>query len=141
MVGLTRVVLTNSIEASPAAEVVSASSSKAPAKLFESETIQLTDAGLEGLAKSIHGIEMFDFADGKLSKRHAAEEKNKCKIYPGDAEWLSQDAWKLLDFLIDSALLKPTPIAAVCYSSPQWGVYDAGACANITRHWNESYLQ
>src|SRR5689334_2151957 len=40
---------------------------------------------------------------------------SRCKVYPGDAEWPSDDAWSQLNDLSGGRLIAdPTPLAAVC---------------------------
>ncbi|KAF2741212.1 FAD binding domain-containing protein [Polyplosphaeria fusca] len=61
----------------------------------------------------------------------------RCKVYPGDAAWPSDEAWSKLNQLTDNRLLsKPQPQAAVCYNGPS---FDAEKCANITATWSRSY--
>jgi hypothetical protein len=41
---------------------------------------------------------------------------SRCKVYPGDTNWPSDDAWSKLNELSSGRLLaEPTPLAAVCY--------------------------
>lgn len=66
--------------------------------------------------------------------------KSRCKIYPGDLEWPSDEAWSQLSVLTDNRLIsEPTPRAAVCY--PSQPSYDAAKCAayNVTA-WQKSYM-
>jgi hypothetical protein len=57
-----------------------------------------------------------------------------CKTFPGDAAWPSVTDWDSLDFALNGALLKPTPISAVCHAS--WPQYDAEECLFLYNNWN-----
>ncbi|KAK2013313.1 FAD-binding domain-containing protein [Colletotrichum eremochloae] len=61
----------------------------------------------------------------------------QCKVYPTDAAWPSDEAWKSLNERVDNRLLKLRPQAAVCYNGPE---YDAAACANLSANWTNSYI-
>lgn len=60
----------------------------------------------------------------------------RCKVYPGDAAWPSEEAWAALNERVDNRLLKPRPQAAACYDGPE---YDAAACAEMSASWTNSY--
>ncbi|KAK2054369.1 FAD binding domain-containing protein [Colletotrichum caudatum] len=60
----------------------------------------------------------------------------RCKVYPGDAAWPSDEAWASLNERVDNRLLKPRPRAAACYDGPE---YDAAACAEMSADWTNSY--
>jgi hypothetical protein len=128
---------------SPVRNLVSSGSSATPAALFESESIQLTDASLAAAGEAWGNLADFDFADGQLAKRAVRQRRrdSTCKTFPGDAEWPSEAQWELFDLLIDGALHKPAPLASVCYQSSQWGAYDVGRCADISGNWSISNLQ
>ncbi|KAK1589797.1 FAD binding domain-containing protein [Colletotrichum navitas] len=61
----------------------------------------------------------------------------RCKVYPGDAAWPSDEAWTSLNERVDNRLLKPRPQAAACYNGPE---YDAAACARMSGNWTNSYI-
>ncbi|KAF2258584.1 FAD binding domain-containing protein [Lojkania enalia] len=62
---------------------------------------------------------------------------SRCKVYPGDQTWPSDEAWAKLDGLTDNRLLiQPQPQAAVCYPGL---AYDADKCSEITATWGRSY--
>lgn len=65
---------------------------------------------------------------------------SRCKVYPEDPEWPSDEAWSTLDKLTDNRLIaEPTPLAAVCYPSDD--SYDAAKCAEYTlAAWQKSYM-
>lgn len=59
----------------------------------------------------------------------------RCKVFPGDATWPSQEEWNRLNTSLGGVLLNPLPPAAVCYrTSP---VFDTAKCdfllANASR--------
>jgi FAD/FMN-containing dehydrogenase len=65
---------------------------------------------------------------------------SRCKVYPDDANWPSDDAWTQLNDLSGGRLIaEPTPLAAVCY--PDQPSYDAAKCASYTtKEWQKSYM-
>lgn len=77
-----------------------------------------------------------------LPASEVAPKKNasRCKVYPGDAEWPSDNAWNQLNQLSGGRLLSdPTPLAAVCY--PSQPSYNAEACSKYTvPEWQRSYV-
>lgn len=64
---------------------------------------------------------------------------SRCKVYPGDAAWPSDEAWAQLNDLSDGRLIADaTPRAAVCY--PDQPSYNATQCAAYTvAEWQKSY--
>lgn len=69
----------------------------------------------------------------------AKSNNSRCKVYPGDADWPSDDAWSQLNTLSGGRLLdQPTPQASVCY--PSQPDYNAEACSKYTvAEWQKSY--
>lgn len=74
------------------------------------------------------------------SEANHTANNSRCKVYPGDAAWPSDDAWAQLNTLAGGRLLNaPTPLAAVCY--PSQPSYNAAACSKYTvPEWQKSYL-
>ncbi|XP_014555639.1 hypothetical protein COCVIDRAFT_27536 [Bipolaris victoriae FI3] len=64
---------------------------------------------------------------------------SRCKVYPGDPEWPSDEAWSQLSKLTgDRVITAPTPRAAVCYPGED---YNAAECSKYTvAEWQKSYL-
>ncbi|KAK2769895.1 hypothetical protein FQN53_005828 [Emmonsiellopsis sp. PD_33] len=98
--------------------------------LFESEKIQLTADDINALPQS--HASLFEFGSPSLAKR----ESGRCKVYPEDPEWPSDDSWKELDSLTDGRLLKPRPQAAPCYEGPE---YNPQLCEQMSANWTNSY--
>ncbi|KAF9738247.1 hypothetical protein PMIN04_001604 [Paraphaeosphaeria minitans] len=72
-----------------------------------------------------------------LSKTAPNNTSSRCKVYPGDRNWPSDEAWANLNKRVDNRLLdRPEPLASVCYSGAR---YNAEECVKVTAHWNESY--
>lgn len=61
-----------------------------------------------------------------------------CKYTPEDAEWPSDTEWARLNETLEGALLKPLPLAIVCYEGPQ---YDAARCRQLQQGWTSMDLQ
>ncbi|PGH17040.1 hypothetical protein AJ79_01424 [Helicocarpus griseus UAMH5409] len=97
--------------------------------LSESEKIQLIQDQLSNLPISVSKLSPLPVG----SKRHGG----RCKVYPGDADWPSNESWAELNDNTDGRLLKPRPQAAVCYEGPE---YNAEACAEMSADWTNSYM-
>ncbi|KAB5518084.1 hypothetical protein GE09DRAFT_519178 [Coniochaeta sp. 2T2.1] len=52
-----------------------------------------------------------------------------CKAFPGSQDWPTDEEWSALNGTIDGVLLKPLPVASVCYAGQ---VYDATRCRYLT---------
>ncbi|KAI4694177.1 uncharacterized protein J4E84_002759 [Alternaria hordeiaustralica] len=55
-----------------------------------------------------------------------------CKIIPGDAEWPSEDVWDSFNDTLGGVLLKPRPLASVCYTGEG---YNAARCEQYKSNW------
>ncbi|KAH8632196.1 hypothetical protein IG631_13879 [Alternaria alternata] len=55
-----------------------------------------------------------------------------CKIIPRDVEWPSEDAWASFNNTLGGALLKPKPLASVCYAGEG---YSAVKCDQLKGSW------
>lgn len=87
------------------------------------------DVSLKDVAADIRGLFLPKTAPNSTSTR--------CKVYPGDQNWPSVEAWASLKKLVDNRLLEqPEPLASACYSGP---LYNADECARATAQWNSSY--
>ncbi|PGH17444.1 hypothetical protein AJ80_04814 [Polytolypa hystricis UAMH7299] len=109
-----------------------ASPASASICLFDSEKIQLTADKLEGLSPANAGL--FKFGPLAATERKTS---SQCKVFPGDKDWPSEDAWASLNKVADNQLLKPRPKAAVCYNGPE---YNPAACEQMTANWTNSYI-
>jgi hypothetical protein len=92
------------------------------------------DIDLQGVSSSLKPL--FEPGSGSAPNVTAS----RCKVYPGDANWPSDDAWTQLNELSGGRLIaEPTPLAAVCY--PDQPSYDAAKCASYTTpEWQRSYM-
>lgn len=94
--------------------------------IFES-----VDSRLKGLSTKITNL----FLPGTLLPSTGTTPR--CKVYPGDQNWPSEQAWETLNKMTDNRLLvKPRPQASVCYNGPD---YNGEKCAAITKTWSSSY--
>ncbi|KAL1607002.1 hypothetical protein SLS59_002704 [Nothophoma quercina] len=93
----------------------------------------LVEADLEGVSSTVKNL----FLQGS-NTTVPKNETSRCKVYPGDAAWPSDEAWSQLNELTGNRLLsRPTPLAAVCY--PAHPDYDAEQCATYSATWTQSY--
>ncbi|KAK4158652.1 FAD binding domain-containing protein [Cladorrhinum sp. PSN259] len=108
-------------------------------RLFEYETIQLTDEQLISNARS-KSVDTSVFAFGRgTNAETASKPRARCKTYPGDLAWPTEPIWDLFNDLLGGALIKTIPEASLCY--PEWGRYSAAECQELTRSWNNSTLR
>jgi hypothetical protein len=61
-----------------------------------------------------------------------------CKIIPSDAEWPEEDVWVSFNDTLGGALLKPKPLASVCYTGEN---YNAAKCDQYKSSWAGMNLQ
>lgn len=129
---------TNTASLYPAATTKAATVSGAPF-LFLSETVQLTDSVLADVASTIQNERisaLFAFASNFTSSKTG---EDGCKLMPGDSLWPVELVWNIFDDLLGGALIKASPLAAVCY--PDWSEYNTEKCATITADWLVSDMQ
>lgn len=86
---------------------------------FDYESIQLTDGDVANFSA---------IAFGDSSK---PIEFPSCKAFPGTNEWPIDDEWSQLNASLGGALLKPVPLASVCYTGP---LYDANKCRTLQQN-------
>lgn len=92
------------------------------------DLVQLVDSKLKDASSSLKDL----FLSGPGGKN-----SSRCKVYPGDADWPSDEAWAKLNEVTDNRLLtRPEPQASVCYNGP---LFDAEKCAEMTAVWSSSY--
>jgi hypothetical protein len=59
----------------------------------------------------------------------------ECKAFPGEPSWPSETAWSELNVAVNGALLKPVPLASVCYNNTVYNDYSASQCASVSQAW------
>jgi hypothetical protein len=107
--------------------------SQACPSLPSADVSLLTSADLQGLSPSLRRL----FTPGSNATT-PTNGTSRCKVYPEDPEWPSDQAWSQLNKLTNNRLLtEPTPLAAVCY--PSHPDYDAEQCATYSATWTQSY--
>lgn len=109
--------------------------------LFAYETNALTDDTLKDFldtSGAATDATLFAFDDERVSSADRLK-SGACKVFPGDANWPSQDVWRVFDKLIGGALIETVPLAAPCYQN--LGVYSSEKCAVIHANWTNAYLQ
>ncbi|KAL5119218.1 hypothetical protein ACEQ8H_002929 [Pleosporales sp. CAS-2024a] len=90
---------------------------------------------------SLHGVpSAFQSLFSPASHAAPTVTASRCKVYPGDAAWPSNEAWAQLNKLSGGRLIADaTPQAAVCY--PDQPTYNATLCASYTvPEWQDSYM-
>jgi hypothetical protein len=107
--------------------------SQASPSLLSVDVSLLASADLQGLTPSLRRL----FTPGS-NATSPTNGTSRCKVYPEDPEWPSDQAWSQLNELTNNRLLtEPTPLAAVCY--PSHPDYDAEQCATYSATWTQSY--
>ncbi|CAP65560.1 uncharacterized protein PODANS_6_10520 [Podospora anserina S mat+] len=61
-----------------------------------------------------------------------------CKVFPGDNDWPSPEAWDAFGKVLGGALIKTVPAAAVCYANT--GLYDAQRCSQVQANFSNPYF-
>ncbi|KAF1993794.1 FAD/FMN-containing isoamyl alcohol oxidase-like protein MreA [Amniculicola lignicola CBS 123094] len=78
------------------------------------------------------------FDNSAVNSNATLQPKGYCKVFPGDADWPSDDTWGRLNGLLGGALIPTVPLAAPCYQN--WGVYDKEKCAVIAGNRTDPFL-
>ncbi|EUC28553.1 hypothetical protein COCCADRAFT_108831 [Bipolaris zeicola 26-R-13] len=104
-------------------------SAKVESNVFNAEV------DLQGLSPTVKAL-FLPRSSGITSPKNST---SRCKVYPGDPEWPSDEAWSQLSKLTgDRVIAAPTPRAAVCYPGED---YNAAECSKYTvAEWQKSYL-
>ncbi|KAE8448784.1 hypothetical protein EG329_008786 [Mollisiaceae sp. DMI_Dod_QoI] len=63
-------------------------------------------------------------------------EYKECRVSPGDEDWPDDASWNELNNTMNGALLKPIPVASVCYNSTSYNNFEAGNCEAVTSNWS-----
>ncbi|ORY18534.1 hypothetical protein BCR34DRAFT_473261 [Clohesyomyces aquaticus] len=87
---------------------------------FDWEEVQLTEV-------ETRNYSAIQFAHSSI---HVPQEE--CKTIPGDPNWPSGAEWARFNNTLGGVLVKPRPLAAVCYSGPE---YDAERCEALNQRW------
>ncbi|KAF1938694.1 hypothetical protein EJ02DRAFT_468733 [Clathrospora elynae] len=67
----------------------------------------------------------------------AAASLNGCRFILSDADWPSEEEWVSFNQTLDGALLKPKPLASVCYAGEG---YSAAKCEQLKNNWADMNL-
>jgi hypothetical protein len=99
----------------------------------ESNTLNV-DVDLQGVTSAVRSL----FLPSSLNATTPTN-SSRCKVYPDDPEWPSDEAWSQLSELTgDRVINAPTPLAAVCYPGED---YNAAKCSEYTvAAWQKSYI-
>lgn len=106
--------------------------------------VQLTDTILANYSGLGLNTSWFEFGGDSTSTDHVTKRSlftrsGTCKTAVGDSLWPSEVVWDLIDIFLGGALIKTTPLAAVCYQD--FDNYNADECAFLTANWaNDSYI-
>lgn len=111
-----------------------------PARLFTSESSQLTDAVIANLTSlELSNITLFGFPSSSSNETKRSI-PGSCKTYPGDFLWPSALVWQVFDLLLGGSLIKTIPVASPCYDN--YGNYDEARCTWLANNWaNDTYFQ
>ncbi|KAH8880832.1 FAD-binding domain-containing protein [Thozetella sp. PMI_491] len=84
---------------------------------FPYERVELTEADVGNF---------HDISFASISTSAAPQDAiSQCRAFPGTADWPTDGEWARLNSTLGGALLKPTPVASVCYPGPD---FDQNAC-------------
>lgn len=118
-----------------------AATSVASPAYFDYETQQLSDALVKSvLANSTIAASLFQSATNATnSSSITATNTTGCKVFPGDADWPSDEVWDAFDVLLGGSLIPTIPSASSCYTN--WGDYSEAECDYVTEEWGVSWFQ
>ncbi|KAL1800073.1 hypothetical protein ACET3X_000415 [Alternaria dauci] len=115
--------------------LAAASTTASPVLSAQAETNTLNvDVDLQGVPSDIRSL----FLPGS-SDVTTPTNASRCKVYPDDPQWPSDEAWSQLNKVTgDRVISAPTPLAAVCYPGDD---YNAAKCSEYTvAAWQKSYI-
>jgi hypothetical protein len=107
--------------------------------LLQAETVQLTDAVVQRLKKNKATAEIADLF-GFENEKTEMSNTSRCKTYPGDARWPTDQEWDTFDSLLGRSLVPTVPIAAPCYDT-QWGPKDLEKCNAVVNGFTKADTQ
>lgn len=59
----------------------------------------------------------------------------ECKVFPGDADWPSDATWNNFNATLNGTLLKPPPLASVCYTNTTYNNFASSECESLSAKW------
>ncbi|KAF2661194.1 FAD/FMN-containing isoamyl alcohol oxidase-like protein MreA [Lophiostoma macrostomum CBS 122681] len=80
-----------------------------------------------------HQLTESDFGNNSdivFASSTASTNSSRCKNYPGDADWPSEEKWNSFNASLGGALIKGIPPAAACYNGTY---YDADKCTMVKK--------
>lgn len=98
-------------------------------------SVLIPEVDLQGVSPLVKSL-FLPLSSGATPPKNST---SRCKVYPGDPEWPSDEAWSQLSKLTgDRVITAPTPRAAVCYPGED---QNAAECSRYTvSEWQKSYL-
>ncbi|KAG9230499.1 FAD binding domain-containing protein [Amylocarpus encephaloides] len=63
---------------------------------------------------------------------------SECKAFYGGHNWPSDEAWRKFNDTLQGALLKPAPLASVCYGDTEYGNASGSKCKSLSASWSSS---
>jgi FAD/FMN-containing dehydrogenase len=115
--------------------LAAASTTASPVLSAKTEPTTLNaDVDLQGVTSAIRSL----FLPGSPNATTPTS-SSRCKVYPDDPEWPSDEAWSQFNKLTGDRIINaPTPLAAVCYPGDD---YNAAKCSEYTvAAWQKSYI-
>jgi hypothetical protein len=102
------------------------------------------------LASSVIGVN-FDFESTQLTESETVRfpavrfgdtsqplPQEECRYSTDDDNWPTDAEWQLFNQTLGGMLLKPKPLAILCYTGPE---YDAAKCATLQSSWKNMAQQ
>ncbi|VBB84805.1 Putative FAD binding domain dehydrogenase [Podospora comata] len=109
--------------------------------LFAWETTPLDPIDLARLVQDTNTSQyehLFPFTGQKTPATPNRLSPGTCKVFPGDNDWPSPEAWDAFGKVLGGALIKTVPAAAVCYANT--GLYDAQRCSQVQANFSNPYF-
>lgn len=102
--------------------------------------------GVVGRSTTEHQLtshnDLFQFEKNFIADDHLAtvhHEEKKCKTYPMDADWPTNQQWQRFNSALNDTLIKTIPEASICYSEAATNL--SIPCQSLTDTWNNSTLR
>jgi hypothetical protein len=79
------------------------------------------------------GSKVFQLNNGDANQISGST--RECKTFPGDASWPGDETWSALSNTSNDTLLRPAPLASVCYNNTAYNNFAASGCEALSADW------
>jgi hypothetical protein len=101
--------------------------------------VSAVDVGEIATIPTLFEFEKFQFYPKEFEATHQTVKNDlntdECKAFPGDAGWPRDEKWSDFNTTLNGTLLKPAPLASICYKNTTYGNFDSSECEILSSKW------